>query len=162
MRRPTVTPFASPARRRALTMIELIVMLAIIGVLAGIGLPRYGRSLAVYRAQAAAARIAADINFARTRARTSSLGQSIVFSVAQNSYKLPGVTGLAEQGTPYQVALARDPYAAQLLSADFASATTLSFDRFGQPSAGGTVTVQSGVFTAGVIVDALTGVATAQ
>jgi Tfp pilus assembly protein FimT len=162
MRRP-IPFFPAPVHRtRGLTMIELVMMLTIISVLAAIGVPRYGRSLALDRAQAAAARLAGDINFARTRARTSSLGQSIVFDPATSSYTLPGVTGLSELVSPYKVWLTKDPYAATLLTANFSASTTLSFDRFGQPSAGGTVTLQSGTMTAGVIVDAATGLASVQ
>lgn len=155
-----MTPAPRPVR--AFSLVELVTMLAVLGVLAAIAVPRYGNSLARYRASAAAGRIAADVNLARTRARTSSLGQSIVFSTASNAYTLPGVAGLRGQPSPYAVALSAEPYAATLVSAAFGAATTLAFDRYGQPTSGGTVVVRSGGVTKTVVVDPNTGQAAVQ
>ena len=144
---------------RAVSLLELVTVLTIIGVMAAIGAPRYANSLALYRAQAAAARIAADVNFARSRAKTSSLGQTLTFDITGSAYTLSGVAGLNGQAS-YVVKLNAEPYAATLGSAAMGtSLTTLSFDRYGQPSAGGTVVVKSGTATKTVIVNGVTGLA---
>lgn len=150
---------------RAFSLVELVLMLAIIGITAAIGAPRYANSVALYRSQMAAQRIAGDLNLARSRARSSSLGQTIVFSVATNAYSLPGVAGLSGEASPstsYTVKLASEPYSATLLTADFSGTATASFDRYGQAQAGGTVTVRSGSFTQTVTLDGVTGLAAIQ
>jgi MSHA pilin protein MshB len=147
---------------RAYSLVELVLMLAIIGVLAAIAGPRYVNSLTLYHASAAANRIAADLNLARWQAKISSSGQMVVYSVASNSYSLPGMTGPPGQPSPYTVSLASDPYNATLQTAVFASSSTMSYDRFGQPAAGGTVTVQCGGYTKTISIDPNTGLATVQ
>ena len=157
---------AKPNRpARAFSLVELVLMLVIIGITAAIGAPRYANSLALYRSQMAAQRIAGDLNLARSRARSSSLGQTIIFNVATNVYNLPGVAGLSGQApsaSSYTVNLTSDPYAATLLTADFSGTATASFDRYGQAVAGGTVTVKSGSFTQTVTLDGVTGLAAVQ
>ena len=150
------------AHRNAFTLIELVMMLSIISILAAIAGPRYANSLALYRATAAAQRIAGDVNLARWQAKVSSSGQTIVFSVAANNYSLPAVTGLPGQPGTYTVQLSSDPYSAVLLTAVFGAASTMSFDRFGQPASGGTVTVRSGAFVKTISIDPNTGLATVQ
>jgi prepilin-type N-terminal cleavage/methylation domain-containing protein len=146
----------------AFSLVELVMMLAIISILAAIAGPRYANSLALYRATATAQRIAGDLNLARTQAKISSAGQTVVFNVASNNYSLPGMAALPGQPSPYTVNLSSDPYGALLLTAVFGSGSTMSFDRFGQPATGGTVTVQSGAFVKTITVDPNTGLATTQ
>ena len=146
---------------RAVSLLELVTVLTIIGVMAAIGAPRYANSLAVYRTQAAAKRVAADLALARSRARTTSVGQTIAFNVAGSAYTVSGAKGLDGQAA-YAVALSAEPYAATIVSAAFNATTSLSFDRYGQPASGGSVVVRSGGFTKTVVVDAVTGLASVQ
>ena len=149
-------------KRNAFSLVELVMMLAIISILAAIAGPRYANSLALYRATAAAQRIAGDLNLARCQARISSSGQTVAFNVASNNYSLPGMAPLPGQPSPYKVNLSSDPYSASLLTTVFGSSSTMSFDRFGQPGTGGTITVKSGSFVKTIIVDSNTGLATVQ
>lgn len=156
-RRHTRTP-----RRRAVSLVEVVLILAILAVLGAIAAPRFANSLALYRAQAAGRRIAADVNLAQWQAKASGGGQTVVFSTAANGYTLPGVAGLPGTAATYGVTLSADPYQATLVSATFGAGSTLTFDRFGQPSAGGTVVVTSGTAQSTVTVDPNTGKAAAQ
>ena len=146
---------------RAVSLLELVTVLTIIGVMAAIGAPRYASSLALYRTQAAAKRVAADVALARQRARNTSVGQTIVFDAAGSAYTLSGTKGLNGQAA-YAVALSAEPYAAKIVSAAFNSSASLGFDRYGQPTSGGSVVVRSGGFTKTVVVDASTGLASVQ
>ena len=145
---------------RAYSLVEFVLVMAILGTFAAIAGPRYSNSLALYRAQAAAQRLAADLNLARWQAKGGSVSQSVVFS--GNTYSMPGTynapnIGTGPAGTAYAVDLSAEPYQAKLTLG--AVPVTITFDRYGQPSTGGTLTVTSGVATRTVTLDANTGLA---
>src|SRR5204863_23675 len=72
MRAHTPILRAGPASsRRAFSLIEITLVLMVMGVLAALAVPRYASALARYRADAAARRIVADLDLARTTARSS-------------------------------------------------------------------------------------------
>jgi MSHA pilin protein MshC len=148
--------------RRGYSMIELVMVIAILAMLGAVAMPRYANSLALYRGQMAAQRIAADIALAQRYAKTTSAGQSIAFTVASSSYSLPGVTGLTGGASIYNVSLPGDPYLASLVSVSIGGATTLAFDRYGQPSSGGTIVVKSGNSQRTITIDANSGMTTIQ
>ena len=52
-------------RSRAFTLVELVIMVLLLGIVAGTAGPKYVESLAYYRVQAAAQRVAADLRLAR-------------------------------------------------------------------------------------------------
>ena len=53
------------------SLLEVVLVVAIIAVLAAIAAPRYGRAAGRYRADVAARRIVADLEYARLSARTA-------------------------------------------------------------------------------------------
>ena len=53
------------------SLLELVVVMVIVAILAAIATPRYGKAVARYRTASAARKIAADLTFARKRARIS-------------------------------------------------------------------------------------------
>lgn len=156
-------PMRSRARRapgagaHAFSLLELTVVLSIVGVIAAIALPRYGNSLARFQVDSAAGRVAADINFARQRARQTSKAQQVVFDIAGNTYHLPGVPDLANPALVYTVRVAASPFLAKVLSADFGGTPTLEFDGYGTPKSGGSVQVGVGSFTRTIVLDATSG-----
>ena len=66
----------STSGRSGFTLIELVMVLAIIGLITAIAAPRYAASLARYRAESAARRVAADLALARREAAASSSSRS--------------------------------------------------------------------------------------
>ena len=152
----------STARRLGYSLIELIAVVTIVGTLTAVALPRFAASLNRYRADAAARRIAADIDRLRLAARRTSTQQSIVFNVAGNSYSSTGMTNLDHPGSSFSVLLSDAPYQATLSQASFGSGSTLTFNGYGIPSAGGTVVIQSGATSHTITVDANTGKAAIQ
>ncbi len=139
--------------------------MAVIAVLSAIAIPHYGRSLTRYRANVAAKRIAADLALARGNARIQSITQTVDFSTPANGYTLTGMADPNRPASIYAVDLTASPYKSTLTSAAFGSGAAsrlISFDRFGTPSAAGTIVVQSGDFQKTISVDGTTGVVTVQ
>ncbi len=154
----------SRRRGRAYTLAEVVLVTAIMGVSAAVAVPRYSAATRNFRAAQAAQRVAADLSLARWAARTTSTaaGVTVTFTVASSSYVVPGVPGPTGPASAYAVSLAADPYQATLTSVSFGGGTSVTFDRYGQPSSGGTVVVQVGTATRTVTLDGTAGTATIQ
>jgi prepilin-type N-terminal cleavage/methylation domain-containing protein len=147
MRRPPVHP-------RGFTLVELTVYLVLTAVIATIGLPRYAGALRNFRCIQAATRVMADLAAAQWAARSTSTstGVTVTFDLPNAAYAAPGVA----------VSVSDPPYNATLLAASFNGAAAVTFDRYGQPSSGGTVVVAVGASQRTVTVDANTGKASVQ
>jgi type II secretion system protein H len=141
----------------AFSLIELIVVLVIVGVLAAVAIPRFAGSAVRQRVDAAARRVAADLNLARRHAYHASASQSVGFDVSANSYRLAGLPDPDHPAVDYEVCLSDQPYQAQLVSADFSGFEKVTFDAFGAPNNGGAVVVAVGDQKRIVVVDPDTG-----
>jgi prepilin-type N-terminal cleavage/methylation domain-containing protein len=149
-------------RGRGFTLVELAVVVVVMAVLAQVAVPRYGRAISNWRAEAAARRIASDIGVAQARARALSTSQSIVFSTGSNSYQITGMADPDHPGTTYTVGLADQTTGAVVGSAAFGGSSTLTFNGYGSPTNGGSVVVTSGTATRTVVVAAETGAVSVQ
>jgi len=150
-------------RPDAFSLLELVLALAILVTVAAIAAPRYANAVARYRADMAAYRLAADLEHARTCAKSASSSQAVVFQPGSDRYELTGQEDPDHRGLPYQVVLRAEPYYADLTAAAFGSSgATVTFDGFGMPDQGGQVTLQVGDETRTVLVDADTGRITVQ
>jgi prepilin-type N-terminal cleavage/methylation domain-containing protein len=144
-------------QRRAFTLVELILVAAIIAVISGIAVPRYSASLSNFRARTAARRLAADIALAQSQARATSASKQIEFTAA--GYTIKGIAGLDGAAT-YTVDITQDPYRAKLTTSFLPTSTVLTFDGYGWPDRGGTITIGSGSATREITVDSTSGRAT--
>ena len=141
--------------RYAFTLIELMVVLLIVAIMAAVAAPKYAESLASFRLQGVAQRIAADIRQARRYAQQNCTTQAINFDTATNSYTLTGVNDVDRRSRTYQFSLASPEYECELVSANFNSTAILSFDIYGRPVNTGTIVVRSGNLTQTLSVDEL-------
>ena len=150
--------------RPGFSLLELVVVLAVISVIAVIAIPRYAGAITNQRIEAAARRIALDLARAQRTAKASSASQSILFSIVDNNYTLPGVADMDHSGSTYTVGLSQPPYEATLLSADFDGTLEMIYDGYGIPldGVGGTVLIQVGSLFKTVIVDGATGAVSVQ
>ena len=148
--------------RLGFSLIELVLVLVIIAVMAGVAAPRFSGSSMRLRAAAVAQRIAADLAAARGRARSLSTSQVVIFNLAANTYELPGLQSLDRSTLPYVVELSHEPYKATVVSADFGGTSQITFDGYGRPDNGGLVVVSVGQVLKTIVVDAQTGMATVQ
>ncbi|MDP6543810.1 MAG: prepilin-type N-terminal cleavage/methylation domain-containing protein [Phycisphaerae bacterium] len=151
-----------PKRCGGFSLLELVVVLVIMAILAAIVTPRYGQAIARYRVAAVAKKVAADLTFARKRARISSSSQAVNFNVAENAYQLPGVTDSKTAASDYSVTLSSSRYKARIVSADFDGDADVTFDGYGVPDSGGTVVVAVGDYSKTILLDADSGKAEVQ
>lgn len=149
-------------RQRAFTLLELVLVLAIITVLAAIAVPRYTAAQQNFRAAAAARRLVADLGLARSRARAQSNSQTVVFNLASSQYQMPGVPDLRNPANTYTVLLGGAPYQARLVSVTFGGTSQVTFDGYGMPNCGGTVVLSAGGVQRTVVLDANSGKANVQ
>jgi prepilin-type N-terminal cleavage/methylation domain-containing protein len=146
-------------RRSAFSLVELTMVIAIVGVAAAIAMPRYSASLARYKLEAAARRLAADLALAQSRARALSASQTVIFSAA--GYTLSGMTDPERPSSPYSVSLGEE-FSASITANSFGHGKTVTFNGYGVPDGAGTIILQVGVLQKSVSVDADTGVASIQ
>jgi Tfp pilus assembly protein FimT len=137
-----------------------MITVLIIGILSAIVVPRFLESVDMFRAEAAATRIAADLRFARRIARSSTSEETITFDTPRHKYAFSSAKDLDHPSQIRTVDLSRTPYRVQLVAADFNGSAQVTFNAYGVPTHGGQVTVQSGSHTRTVVLDDGTGRAT--
>jgi prepilin-type N-terminal cleavage/methylation domain-containing protein len=128
--------------RPAYTLVEIVVVLAIMAILWAIAAPRYAAAMSRYRAEAAARRIAADLAMARQQAIQTSSSVTVSFDQINNAYTIPGITSLDRKSSNYTVNLAADPYQVTLGTVPFLLGQ-VTFNAYGSADQSGTITVQS-------------------
>ena len=143
------------------TLIEIVVVLAIVVVLWAVAAPRYGNSLCRYRAEQAARRIAADLLLARSQAKMTSKTRTLTFNTSGGTYSMD-VQGLAASSTQYSVNIAGDPYYASFASVSFNNTSAVTFDQYGSCDNSGTIVVQCGGVQNTITVESTAGKVTVQ
>jgi hypothetical protein len=143
-----------------MTLAELLIVMVIIGLMAGIAVPRISDAMANRQASMAAKRVVADLELARHRAVQTSSSQTVKFGV--NRYVLVDMEDPDRAISSYTVDLAEEPYNAQIVSVDFGGDDVLVFDVYGAADSGGTMVVRVGDWERIVTLDAVSGRATVE
>ncbi len=123
---------------RGFTLVELVLVLAILGVVGAIALPRYAQTTANYQVRLAAERLAQELIHARATAQAKRTPVTVTLDVANDRIACAQVNGL--NGQPLDLSLADEPYGVDL----HRGPDTLTFDAFGNPDAGHTLAVRLG------------------
>lgn len=149
-------------KRHGFSLMEVVMVMAIIGMMAAVAAPRYANSVARYRVDLAAKRIAADMALAQQRAQIVSGSRAVAFAVSTSSYQLPGVPDLKKPAIDYSVKLEQGPYRAQIISANFGGDAEVVFNGYGVPDSGGSIVISSGSVQRTITLNATTGGVTIQ
>ncbi len=147
-------------RNPGFSLIEFMLVIAIIAVVSAIAIPRYANATKMYRVNLAAKRIAQDLQMAQFRARTLSASRTVVFSASADDYRIAGEKDFADSTAAYKVKLAELPYLVDLASAQFGTTVgtaSVTFNGFGMPDNAGTITITSGGMTKTILLSAYDG-----
>ena len=161
------------ARSQAFTIVELLIVIAVLVIAAAIVIPSIG-SAADAQAISAARVLGSDLEVTRSLALTTQQPHSLVFSPDLQSYKVlanysgePYASAVAiahpvAAGKQFEVTLSRQNgmSAVRIVGPAFGGKTYVTFNSQGEPSSGGTVTVESGQVEMQISVAALTGAVT--
>jgi type II secretory pathway pseudopilin PulG len=151
-----------PAAAPAFSLVELVLCGVIVALLAAVALPRYASALTRFELDAAARRVAADVDLARSAAAAGSRSVEIQFLTDTDQIHIVNLPGLDGPDTEYRSNLAAEPYRTDLATADLGGDNTLTFDGYGRPDSGGSVTLVRGAAHRTVTVDPDTGKAVVQ
>jgi len=132
-------------------------VLIILGLVAGIALPRYSGFVAREHLEAAARRVVSDLALAQRKARLTSATQRVLFDVPANTYRLLDLNDPNKVTAVYAIPLAAEPYGATIVSASFGGDAQVIFDGFGAPDSTGSIVVGVGSYRRTITVDAGTG-----
>ena len=149
-------------KRAGYSLVEMVIVSALIGVCASIALPRYMGSMQHYEIDLAAQRIVNDLALAQSRANNTSTSVTMTFNAASSSYQIIGLPDFDRPATTYAVNLANNPYYVTLTSANFGGASQIVFNGYGIPTQGGTIVITVGTLQHTITVDASSGRAVIQ
>jgi type IV fimbrial biogenesis protein FimT len=143
--------------KEGFSLLEVLLVLAIVAIFAAVAAPRYGRASGRYRADLAAWRVMADLRLAQSCAKAASSSRTVSFFIATDQYQLSNIP--APDGAPgdYTVVLSDVPYRADLTSVSFNGNSQVIFNGWGLPNNGGTVVLSVGAEQRTVAVDGVTG-----
>ena len=129
-------------RRKGFNLVELAMVIAIVAVVAATATPRYARAMVNYRIDRAARQIVADLERARSAARTAGHSVTVDFDLEGGLITLTGVNDLDSHSGNHVTHLAGEPWRAVLSSASFGGDRRIVFNAFGEPDSGGSVVVR--------------------
>lgn len=131
--------------RTAFTYLELIITVAIVGIIAAIAAPRFARAQDDAALSAAARRVASELTAIRERAIVSRSAASVRFSIGNGQARISGIdtTDLGCAGG--EIDIQASPYGAIFQSTKFAS-DTVTFNVYGTPAASGDIVIGRGPY----------------
>lgn len=133
--------------RAGFSLLELVLVMAIMAIIAAMAVPRYASSRNRYHAEYAGRRVAAELQRARDHAEASSAPVLVHFFTGRSAFKVQPA-----RGAWHAPDLGVEPYRAVITEAEFDGSVSVTFDAYGRPSADGRVRVQSANVACDVVV----------
>ncbi|MCX5691809.1 MAG: GspH/FimT family pseudopilin [Planctomycetota bacterium] len=130
--------------------------MSIVAIASVVAVPQLAGSISRARVTGAAQRVMADL--ARTRTRAIAQSRSVTITFARLEYRITGDQRSTDRAMPALVSLAAAPYYTQIESVDFNGTDTITYDMFGTPSCGGSITIASGSHSVIIKVDEASGI----
>lgn len=131
-------------KRCGFTLVEVTIVVLLMSIIAAVAAPTYVSALNNYRADMAARKLVADLQYARSDAQRKSTNRTVSFSLPENRYELAAISDLKKSTNTYRVDLVDAPFHATLMSVSFAGNSFVVFDMHGHPSSPGSVVLKSG------------------
>ena len=131
--------------RQAIALIDLVITLLIIGILAAVAAPRFAASYASLQLEAAARRVAGDLNYARKSAVTTCRITQVAFRTSPMGFDMTGVVHPGYPGQSYSCELSDIAPGASFDSINFDHSSTLTFNVYGRPQVSGVGLVSGSV-----------------
>ncbi len=117
------------------SLVELLIVLLVISVVAGIGINRFANSASNQQLDAGVQRVMADIELARAKAIALAANGTVQFDTATGHYTMSQLPDVDRPDQAYTVDLSQDPYRVAITDIDLdgAGSSTLTFDPYGRP-----------------------------
>ena len=115
------------------TLIELVISMLILGIVAAVATPTFAEAMINYRIEAAARRIAADFNYARSQATTKSDVVTIKFFESPDRYHIVGTTDLNQRGGSITINISDIDSQISTTSPNFDGESGLEYTHYGLP-----------------------------
>lgn len=143
---------------RGFSLVELVLVVAILAVVTAVAMPRYQAALARYRLEAGTRRLAADLQLAQESARTAGARRTVIFDLLTSQLRIPELSDpLRGSSGSYLTRLGEFPYYCRIVSADLGGDQEVIFDGFGQPDSGGQIILSCGSLTRTIELQARSG-----
>lgn len=144
-------------KRRAVTLVELVIVMVIVAILAAMAMPRFANVMRRQRLDAASRRIMDDLRAARFAAISQKKEHGMTFVLAKQSYVWH--EGNEADSEDEVVRFDEPPYQRiQLRDASFADGSPkVTFDHLGLPDSGGQIVLADGAEKVVLVVSPTTG-----
>lgn len=158
--RPVLLLVPPAPTRRGFTFVELLLVVMVLGIMAGVAVPRFQAALNGVALEAASKRLVANLRYARQEAITGGQQLGIEFVPASALYRSLTVDGFTiddpdHPGTPLEVGFDTPASRVAIASADFGGTEQVMFDFRGDPSAAGNAILTNGDSTVTIDVNAV-------
>lgn len=145
-------PPADARRRAAFTLVELVVVVMLLGILAGVAAPKYADSIGAMHLETAAKRLALDLRRARAHAVQKATDCTLTLVPAGRRYGCPDLASHTHRGEALTVNFDESGYRINM-AVTGAGGDTITFDWRGETSPC-TITLTNNGRTKTVAVDA--------